>query len=87
MDLNKIIRELRSEHDALSYAISALEAVGQQGKKRRGRPPKWLAALKNAEPDSEPPEENETLHTETRKPKPHTEASIRKAVGRARGHG
>ncbi len=44
----KILEELRRERDLLGEAIVAMErlAAGQRGK-RRGRPPKWLAAIKH----------------------------------------
>lgn len=43
----KILDELRREYGLLGEAIVAMErlAAGQRGK-RRGRPPKWLAAIK-----------------------------------------
>jgi hypothetical protein len=36
--------ELRSERDRLAEAILALERLAAGGQKRRGRPPKWMAA-------------------------------------------
>jgi hypothetical protein len=42
MDINKIIKDLRTEKEELERAILALERIGG---KRRGRPPKWLKAM------------------------------------------
>ena len=42
MDINKIIKQLRSERDEIERAIIALEKFGG---KRRGRPPLWMKAL------------------------------------------
>jgi len=42
MDINKILKELRSEREEIERAITALERLGG---KRRGRPPKWMKAL------------------------------------------
>jgi hypothetical protein len=47
MDIHSILAELRSEKDRLDEAILTIErlAVGSLTK-RRGRPPKWLANVK-----------------------------------------
>jgi len=42
MDINKILKELRSEREEIERAILALEQVGG---KRRGRPPLWMKAM------------------------------------------
>jgi hypothetical protein len=42
MNINKILKELRSEREEIDRAVIALERVGG---KRRGRPPKWMTAL------------------------------------------
>jgi hypothetical protein len=46
MDLHKIISELQAEKHRLDEAIQALERLSAVGEKtkRRGRPPRWLAA-------------------------------------------
>ncbi len=44
MDLQKIISELREERENICAAIMSLERLSAG--KRRGRPPAWLAALK-----------------------------------------
>ena len=41
MDIRKILEELRAERAEIERAISALERVGR---KKRGRPPKWMKA-------------------------------------------
>ena len=42
MDVNKILNELKQEHDLLQHAIDTLEALARGQGKRRGRPPAWL---------------------------------------------
>ena len=53
MDLAKVLRQLHEELEALNAAIVSLERLNQGGR-RRGRPPVWLAELKKAE-DVKPP--------------------------------
>ena len=43
MDINKILVELRLEHEQLGEAILSLERLAAGGAKRRGRPPAWMA--------------------------------------------
>jgi len=47
MDLGKVLQELRRELENLDAAIVSLERLQQTGR-RRGRPPRWLAELKQA---------------------------------------
>jgi hypothetical protein len=51
MDVNKSLQELREQRAHLEEAIMAMErlAVSGQGR-RRGRPPKWLAEQRTAQP-------------------------------------
>ena len=42
MDVNKILSELKQEHDLLQHTIDTLEALARGRGKRRGRPPAWL---------------------------------------------
>ncbi|HUQ91811.1 MAG TPA: hypothetical protein VM120_09025 [Bryobacteraceae bacterium] len=46
MDVSKMISELRSELQEIEGVILALERLAIGGGKRRGRPPKWLAAAR-----------------------------------------
>jgi hypothetical protein len=48
MDINRILAELQSERHHIEQAIVALQYVG--GKKRRGRPPKWMSQAGNEKP-------------------------------------
>ena len=48
MELDKIIRDLHEERRQLDEAIRALEKLAAGSLPRRGRPPKWLTALKEA---------------------------------------
>lgn len=41
MDIKRILTELRADRQNINQAITALEHVG--GRKRRGRPPKWMS--------------------------------------------
>jgi hypothetical protein len=45
MDITKILEELRQERDQLDEAILSLERLAAGGR-RRGRPPAWIAAVK-----------------------------------------
>ena len=47
MDINKILAELRLEHEHLGEAILSLERLAAAGKKRRGRPPAWMVKIKD----------------------------------------
>ena len=47
MELDKIIQELHAERRQLDEAIGALEKLAANSAPRRGRPPKWLSALKS----------------------------------------
>ena len=42
MDVNRILNELRQEHDLLQHTIDTLERLARGQGKRRGRPPAWL---------------------------------------------
>ncbi len=46
MDVNKILAELRVEREQIEEAIISLERLARSRGRRRGRPPKWLAAPK-----------------------------------------
>ncbi len=53
MDLARVLYELRRELENLDAAIRSLERLQQTGK-RRGRPPRWLADLKDTESENPP---------------------------------
>jgi len=44
MNVDEILKELRTERDALMEAILSLERLAASQGKRRGRPPAWMAA-------------------------------------------
>ncbi len=51
MDIHKILSELYEERQHLDEVIAAMEGLAATGRRRRGRPPKWLAeARKNLGP-------------------------------------
>jgi hypothetical protein len=50
VDINKILEELRKEHEQLAGAILSLERLSLGGAKRRGRPPAWMAKFSASEP-------------------------------------
>jgi hypothetical protein len=47
MDISKILAELRLEREQLGEAILSLEVLAAGGAKRRGRPPAWMAKIKD----------------------------------------
>jgi hypothetical protein len=53
MDITKILEELRQERDQLDEAILSLERLAAGGR-RRGRPPAWIAAVKQQAPTFHP---------------------------------
>jgi len=48
MDFGRILTELRLEREQLEQAILSLERLSLGGAKRRGRPPAWLARVKES---------------------------------------
>jgi hypothetical protein len=46
MDITGILSELRTELKATEEAIMAVERFARGSGKRRGRPPKWISAIK-----------------------------------------
>src|SRR5581483_9518881 len=49
MDINRMLSELREERENIEQAILVLERIAQGSGKRRGRPPKWMAAIETGE--------------------------------------
>jgi len=49
MDITKILDELRQEREQIDEAILTLERLVQGRGRRRGRPPAWLAEIRNRE--------------------------------------
>ena len=48
VDYSKMLESLRKKRDLLNGVIAAMELlVAEEHGKRRGRPPKWLAAIKH----------------------------------------
>ena len=47
MDISKILADLRLEREQLGEAILSLERLAAGGAKRRGRPPAWMAKIKD----------------------------------------
>jgi hypothetical protein len=50
MDLDAILKQLREEREQLEVSILAIERLQSGQTRGRGRPPKWLAEVKAAEP-------------------------------------
>jgi len=45
LDVNKMIKELRAQRDAVDETIIILQRLGAtSGRRQRGRPPKWMTA-------------------------------------------
>jgi hypothetical protein len=60
MDIEQILSELRSERQHIEEAILVLERLGMgSGKKRRGRPPKWITDARTEQGEQSEPEESE----------------------------
>ena len=68
MDIHSILTELRSEKERLEEAILTIErlAVGSV-RKRRGRPPKWMASAKAATASLLEPKKKRRFSAATRK--------------------
>ena len=49
MEVIKIFTELCSEQQRLGEAILVLQRLAMGGRKRRGRPPKWMSPAPSAE--------------------------------------
>jgi hypothetical protein len=47
MDIGKILTEMRLEHERLGEAILSLERLAAGGARRRGRPPAWMAKIRD----------------------------------------
>lgn len=68
MDINQMLAELRAEREQLEEAILALERLVRGGGKRRGRPPKWMSAIRSGGDAAEDqPTKSRTFSEETRK--------------------
>ena len=53
MNILKMIEELRQEREQLDLAITSLERLAYSFReRRRGRPPAWMTALKDAAPQT-----------------------------------
>jgi hypothetical protein len=48
MDILKMLAALRQEREQIEDAIVIIERLAMGRGKRRGRPPNWMAATKNA---------------------------------------
>jgi hypothetical protein len=47
MDILKMLSDLRQEREQIGEAIITLERLAAGSRKRRGRPPAWMATLKD----------------------------------------
>jgi hypothetical protein len=50
MDILKVLGELQGERDQVDEAILSIERLALGRGKRRGRPPAWMVAAKEAAP-------------------------------------
>jgi hypothetical protein len=50
MDIVKMVAALREERALLEEVIIAMERLARGQGKRRGRPPAWMSAMRNAAP-------------------------------------
>jgi hypothetical protein len=56
MDVHRILGDLRREREQIEEAILTLERLATGRGRRRGRPPAWMAQMKNAEGKASAPE-------------------------------
>ena len=63
MDINAMLSQLRNELELLNAAIFALERLAGSSGRRRGRPPKWMAAIQAGSPETGTVEEGKTRRT------------------------
>jgi hypothetical protein len=54
MDVNKMLADLREEHNAIDQAIMALQRLAAGQGKPRGRPPAWMSALNSESSQNAP---------------------------------
>jgi hypothetical protein len=52
MDVLRMLGDLREERERLMEAILVLERIAAGGQRRRGRPPKWMAAIAPSSTDA-----------------------------------
>ncbi len=71
MDANKILDELRQQHDLLQHTIVTLERLARGQGKRRGRPPAWLKEA----PTRRTPQSRQNAYKQSRARKGAVEAS------------
>jgi hypothetical protein len=55
MNLSKMIAELRTEQEHIDQAILMFERIAAGRGKRRGRPPAWMAQVKQVKRRGRPP--------------------------------
>jgi hypothetical protein len=48
MDMASMLAALRREHEQITQAIISLERMATSNQKRRGRPPAWMVAARQA---------------------------------------
>jgi hypothetical protein len=48
MDILKMLADLRDEREQIEQAIVVIQRMAQGRGKRRGRPPAWMSAMKDA---------------------------------------
>ena len=52
LDLDKVVASLRQQYQEITKVIRILESLVDMGERRRGRPPRWLTALKRGDKGS-----------------------------------
>jgi hypothetical protein len=52
LDLDKVVASLRQQYQEITKVIRILESLVDMGERRRGRPPRWLTALKRGDTGS-----------------------------------
>ena len=68
MDFPKVLEELRAQQQLIQEAIFVIERLAAgTGGKRRGRPPKWVSALKAGGPEPGAPKKKRLVSAAARK--------------------
>lgn len=66
-DYHQMLLDLRGEHERIGEAILVIERLAVKGAPRRGRPPKWMSAIKRSDPQTSAPRKRKAFSAATRK--------------------
>jgi hypothetical protein len=75
VNVEKILEDLRREHDRLVEAIQSIERLALGTGKRRGRPPAWMSRNRNEDTLTSEPETDKEVTSKGSKRKPRSKKS------------